>query len=169
MFHKLNDRTGCNKFISMAGHTPHDREVCLHRLAQWRGRALEYDRQRHHIGFSPTLGECAPWEDLPVARIKDGPIGPVRTDEELDVVVAEAGRANPPPAPLADVPVAGGAAVLHVRGRGRGVVGRGRGSAKAKGRGRAHGLGRGAAASSSASSRSSSDGSSSSCYGLDPD
>ena len=150
LFHRKNDKTGCKKFIPMAGDTREARAECLRRLLQWCVSCQDYTRQRWHVGYTPTVEECQPWPEVRARRLDEGPAVQVPTDEELDGGGVEE---------LAAVAAPAG------RGRGRGA-GHGRAAgakakaagakAKAKPKGRGRGRGRGGPAALEAAAASSS-------------
>ena len=91
-FHKLNDKSGCKRFLRITGPSPQDQTNTLRRLLYWCSVAQEYNRQRLHLGFLPPLEECPPVALIMSRKITDKPQS-VKTDDALDA--EEAGGAAP--------------------------------------------------------------------------
>ena len=175
-YHRLNNKTGCRKYLQLRDATAEERDKAVRALKGWCTDALNFSRQRYHRGSFCHI-DAAPSEAILAASLPsvgDGPAAPPQTDAELDAVVA----APPVPdeAPVRGRGGRGRAAGRAGHGRGEGGRGRGRGGRGGRrARGRAGGgegdgeeaAGAGDAAHSSTSSGSGSSSSSSSSSSSD--
>ena len=112
-FHKKNDKTGCNRFVSLGGSTARHRRQAIQQMLWWCTVAKEYSRQSLHMKH-PVPIDALPAPVWLLARTvtEKPPVGTVKSDVELDA--------------------AAGIEVVA-------VVPRGRGRGRAKGAGRGHG------------------------------
>ena len=149
-FHKLNDRTGCKKFVTLREGTAEHEECVRQALRHWCNQARHHDRQRGHMGHAGLDIARTPAPEVVLAeRIDEGPASTVIPDAELDRVAAAAAlREERAQARVGRGP-GGGRAVG--RAAARAPAGRGRG-----GRGSADEPSPGGSSSSSSSSDSSS-------------
>ena len=85
-FHRKSAVTECRKAMTVgAGPWQVESDRVLWALKAWANRALEYDRQRHHIMDTPVPGCHAAPEIIEAQCIRERPAVQPRTDDELDV------------------------------------------------------------------------------------
>jgi len=116
-FHRKNAKTACKKLFAVRGPTPIDRVNALRQFMFWCVMARDYDRQRSHMGFNPSLADCPDDETLLALTIETPPDERVPTDIELDAELVG--------------PVPPVVARARGRGRGRAIARGGRGPAVA--------------------------------------
>ena len=87
-WHALNARTGCKKFMRIAGPTDEDEEACLNALCHWCNQANRYDRQRAHMRMPLRPADIPPAAVIEAQKLVAQPPGDVKTDVELDGAAA---------------------------------------------------------------------------------
>ncbi len=87
-FHRKSMVSECKKFISLVGSSHHDACATWRLLAWWCVRAPTFDRQRDHVGFTPTIDTCPPISEILAMKNTEGPTARVKSDVELDEQLA---------------------------------------------------------------------------------
>jgi hypothetical protein len=83
-FHAKNASTGCKKLFTVPGPSENDRFQTVRLAAWWGTQALQFDRQRSHMAWSPDVSQCPAVEVLEAHQSPDVPAGKIKTDVELD-------------------------------------------------------------------------------------